>query len=178
MQGIGQIPRETARPKMCLKALMVKEKAEQYIKTTAKQNGLPRIHATRKGKPHVKRLIVALIRANRELFSQPNHTCNPPRSPMSDIQTPVSLLQLLVVLTLGFLVIRWIFFSSAPSSQSTRGHAAGRSRVNPAQVEQVAQMFPQLDRRDIMWDLQRNGGNVQATTERILSGRVLEVVRP
>jgi len=28
-----------------------------------------------------------------------------------------------------------------------------------------------------MWDLQRNGGNVQATTERILNGRTLEVVR-
>ena len=97
---------------------------------------------------------------------------------MSDIQTPVSLPQLLVVLILGFLVIRWIFFSSTPSSQSTpQSDAPGRSRVNPAQVEQIAQMFPQLDRRDIMWDLQRNGGNVQATTERILSGRALEVVR-
>jgi hypothetical protein len=29
-----------------------------------------------------------------------------------------------------------------------------------------------------MWDLQRNGGNVVATTERILSGRGLEVVSP
>jgi len=35
-------------------------------------------------------------------------------------------------------------------------------------------MFPQLSRRDIMWDLQRNGGNVAATTERVLSGRALE----
>ena len=97
---------------------------------------------------------------------------------MSDIQTPVSLPQLLVVLILGFLVIRWIFFSSTPSSPSTpQSHAAGRSRVNPAQVDQIAQMFPQLDRRDIVWDLQRNGGNAQATTERILSGRALEVVR-
>jgi len=37
-------------------------------------------------------------------------------------------------------------------------------------------MFPQVSRRSIMWDLQRNGGNVVATTERILSGRGLEVV--
>jgi len=97
---------------------------------------------------------------------------------MSDIHTPVSLPQLLVVLILGFLVIRWIFFSSNTSSQSASGgHVSGRSRVNLTQVDQVAQMFPQLDRRDIMWDLQRNGGNVQATTERILSGLTLEVVR-
>ncbi|GMF70809.1 unnamed protein product [Aspergillus oryzae] len=37
-------------------------------------------------------------------------------------------------------------------------------------------MFPQLSTRDIMWDLQRNGGNVAATTERILTGRGLETV--
>lgn len=36
-------------------------------------------------------------------------------------------------------------------------------------------MFPQVSRRSVMWDLQRNGGNVVATTERILSGRGLEV---
>ncbi|KAL9598062.1 MAG: hypothetical protein Q9219_004756 [cf. Caloplaca sp. 3 TL-2023] len=34
-------------------------------------------------------------------------------------------------------------------------------------------MFPQLSRRDIQWDLQLNGGSVQATTERVLSGRGL-----
>ena len=37
-------------------------------------------------------------------------------------------------------------------------------------------MFPQLSTRDIIWDLQRNGGSVAATTERILTGRGLEVV--
>jgi coupling of ubiquitin conjugation to ER degradation protein 1 len=39
-------------------------------------------------------------------------------------------------------------------------------------------MFPQLSTRDIMWDLQRNGGNVAATTERILTGRGLETPPP
>jgi coupling of ubiquitin conjugation to ER degradation protein 1 len=38
-------------------------------------------------------------------------------------------------------------------------------------------MFPQVPARDIVWDLQRNGNNVQLTTERILSGRGLETVR-
>ncbi|KAJ5245703.1 hypothetical protein N7489_005799 [Penicillium chrysogenum] len=50
--------------------------------------------------------------------------------------------------------------------------------VDPAQVEQIAQMFPQLSTRDIMWDLQRNGGSVAATTERILTGRGLETPPP
>lgn len=36
-------------------------------------------------------------------------------------------------------------------------------------------MFPQIGRREIIWDLQRNGGSVTATTERIL-GVGLETV--
>jgi coupling of ubiquitin conjugation to ER degradation protein 1 len=95
---------------------------------------------------------------------------------MSEIQTNFTLPQLVVVLVIGFLVIRWIFFSSSSSNQTAGSHAAGRSRVSQAQVEQVAQMFPQFGAREIMWDLQRNGGNVQATTERVLSGRGLDMV--
>ena len=37
-------------------------------------------------------------------------------------------------------------------------------------------MFPQVSRREIIWDLQRNGGSVAATSERILSGVGLERV--
>ncbi|TKA70388.1 hypothetical protein B0A49_03747, partial [Cryomyces minteri] len=68
--------------------------------------------------------------------------------------------QLLAVLVVGFLAIRWYFFSapSASGQQHARHHPPGRS-VNPAHVDQLTQMFPQLDRRSVMWDLQRNGGN-------------------
>ncbi|KAF1981840.1 putative AMFR protein [Aulographum hederae CBS 113979] len=84
--------------------------------------------------------------------------------------------QLVVVLVLGFLAVRW--YLARPATSATP-HAPGvrRSpghRVNPALVEQVAQMFPQLSRRDIMWNLSRNGGSVAAVTERHLSGRGLE----
>lgn len=96
---------------------------------------------------------------------------------MSETQASFTVPQLIVVLIIGFLVIRWIFFSSSAPNQSSGGHAAGRSRVTQAQVDQVAQMFPQFSAREIMWDLQRNGGSVQATTERILSGRGLDMVR-
>ena len=65
---------------------------------------------------------------------------------------------------------------SSSASAAQRGAGAGGRRVDPAQVEQIAQMFPQLNRRDIMWDLQRNGGSMAATTERVLGGRGLEVV--
>jgi coupling of ubiquitin conjugation to ER degradation protein 1 len=56
---------------------------------------------------------------------------------------------------------------------------SGRSgrAIDPRQVEAVAQMFPSFSRRDIMWDLNRNGGNIQMTIERLLGGRGLETVR-
>ncbi|KAF1998821.1 AMFR protein-like protein [Amniculicola lignicola CBS 123094] len=81
--------------------------------------------------------------------------------------------QLVVFIIVSVLAIRWYF--SRPVATGTRPAAGQRtSRLNPAQIEQVAQMFPQLNRRDIAWDLQRNGGNVSATTEKVLSGRPLE----
>ncbi|KAF2092825.1 hypothetical protein NA57DRAFT_49576 [Rhizodiscina lignyota] len=100
----------------------------------------------------------------------------------------VNLFQAIAILLIGYFAVRGVlsFFrspsSNSPSSTSAAsgGHrpAHNGSRVNPAHVEQVAQMFPQLNRRNIMWDLQRNGGSVQATTERVLSGRSLEVPPP
>lgn len=76
----------------------------------------------------------------------------------------------LVVLVTG-LAIRYFFFSprTPPSSNSRR--------IDPAHVDQVAIMFPQADRLAIQWDLQRNGGSVAATTERMLSRGYLDTVR-
>ncbi|KAI1752595.1 hypothetical protein F4782DRAFT_500914 [Xylaria castorea] len=86
----------------------------------------------------------------------------------------VSLTSLVLIVVLGGLVIRYLFFpSSAAGSEAHRGRdAAASSRAREAAVERIQQMFPQLDRRAILWELQRNGGNMAATTERILSGRM------
>jgi len=81
--------------------------------------------------------------------------------------------QIIAVVLVGFLAIRWFLTPSSTQAGSRRN--AGR-QVSPEQVDQVLQMFPQLDRRSIIWDLQRNGGSVQATTERVLSGRALDNV--
>lgn len=87
--------------------------------------------------------------------------------------------QLVIVALVGFFAIRWFFYSSSPSSSASSIRSqSSRNTVNPAHVDQVAQMFPQLSRREIAWDLQRNGGSVAATTERILSGRGLDTVSP
>lgn len=94
---------------------------------------------------------------------------------MADEQT-INIPQLLLVLVLGGIAIRWFFFSGASSSQNPTAFSTNNARAREADVERIQQMFPQIARRSIMWDLQRNGGNVTATTERILSGRGLEDV--
>ena len=96
------------------------------------------------------------------------------RIAMAD-ETSINFGQIFAVAVIGYLVFRWFTSPTSPSTQSSSRNAAGR-QVSPAHVETVAQMFPQLDRRTIMWDLQRNGGSVPATTERILSGRSLDSV--
>lgn len=94
---------------------------------------------------------------------------------MSDPQQQtLNLPSLVFVVILVGLSIRYFFFSPS-SATDTRSSNRGRG-ADPAQVDQILQMFPQLNRRDIQWDLQRNGGSVQATTERVLGGRGLERV--
>ena len=99
---------------------------------------------------------------------------------MADEEPSLNIPSLLTLAVVSFFVIRWFFNrDSEPGSGGSEGGGRSRARgnaVDPAQVEQISQMFPQLNAREIMWDLQRNGGSVAATTERILGGRGLEVV--
>ena len=97
---------------------------------------------------------------------------------MSDSsQQTLNIPGLLVVALFSFLAIRWYLSSSGSATTATRsGSRNAASRINPAHVDQLLQMFPQLSRREIMWDLQRNGGNIAATTERVLGGRGLDQV--
>ncbi|KJX99446.1 protein AMFR [Zymoseptoria brevis] len=96
-----------------------------------------------------------------------------------DGQTSINIPQLLAVAVVGFLAIRW-FMSKPNGSESgaTSSPSARRNEVDINKVNQVSAVFPQLDRRSIAWDLQRNGGNVGATTERVLGGRGLETPPP
>ncbi len=98
-----------------------------------------------------------------------------------DDEATISIPSLAFVAVIGFFIYRY-FFSSSRSDDGSGSASSSSSRQNnglrftPAQVEQIAQMFPQLNRRDIMWDLHRNRGSVQATTERVLMGRGLDPV--
>jgi coupling of ubiquitin conjugation to ER degradation protein 1 len=82
----------------------------------------------------------------------------------------ISLPYLLLILLVSGLVIRYLFFSPSPSQQRQPLDSVLRTRE--AAVDRIQQMFPQASRRSILWDLQRNGGNIQVTTERILAGRL------
>ncbi|OLN88323.1 Coupling of ubiquitin conjugation to ER degradation protein 1 [Colletotrichum chlorophyti] len=88
----------------------------------------------------------------------------------------ISLPYLVVILLVTAFVIRFLFFSP-PATAVGAGAAPRQSaqsvlRTREAAVERIQQMFPQVDRRTILWDLQRSGGNIQATSERILAGRL------
>jgi coupling of ubiquitin conjugation to ER degradation protein 1 len=99
---------------------------------------------------------------------------------MSNSETQVSLPSIAILLVLGGLVVRYLFFNSSSSTSTSaqsgaRDPAAAMRRREEA-VAQLQQMFPQVDRRTLLWDLQRTGGNMAATAERVLAGR-LDTVR-
>ncbi|KAF4966938.1 hypothetical protein FSARC_5423 [Fusarium sarcochroum] len=93
---------------------------------------------------------------------------------MSDDQ--ISLPYFLAILVVSGLIIRYLFFGGPSPPQAPRSPEAFL-RSREIAVERIQQMFPQADRRSILWDLQRNGGNIQSTTERILAGRLDTVCR-
>ncbi|KAI6785141.1 coupling of ubiquitin conjugation to er degradation protein 1 [Emericellopsis cladophorae] len=77
-----------------------------------------------------------------------------------------------ILIILGF-IARYLFFNGggASAAQSPRSPEA-LLRARETAVERIQQMFPQTERRTILWDLHRNGMNIQNTTERILAGRL------
>jgi len=81
----------------------------------------------------------------------------------------LNLPQLLAVVLVGILAIRWYFTAPTPSEPTP-------SRIPIEQLEQIQQMFPQLEARTILFNLQRNGDNISAFTEHVLSGRTLAIV--
>lgn len=107
-----------------------------------------------------------------------------------DYQTSINIPQLIAVAFVGFLAIRWFMSkpvsgaggrggSSSTSSRSSLSPSTRRTAAtDPSRIEQISAVFPQLDRRTIAWDLQRNGGNVEGTMERVLAGRGLETPPP
>ncbi|KAM0261658.1 hypothetical protein ACHAQJ_002109 [Trichoderma viride] len=89
---------------------------------------------------------------------------------MSDEQ--ISLPFFAIVLLVSGLIVRYLFFSGPRPDRPPVRTAEQMLRSREVAVQRIQQMFPQVERRSILWDLQRNGGNIQNTTERILAGRL------
>jgi coupling of ubiquitin conjugation to ER degradation protein 1 len=122
-------------------------------------------------KNHRSRPILSHGHLNLRLrLSARSSTCKAPN--MADGQTSINIPQIIAVALVGFFAIRW--FLQKPSGPAQEPRPRRPNQIDLVKVEQVAAMFPQLDRRTIAWDLQRNGWNVQATTERVLAGRQLD----
>lgn len=98
-----------------------------------------------------------------------------PATTKVDEEATISIPSLAFVAVLSYLLYRYFTSSRSTNSSSATSRHNGL-RFTPAQVETVASMFPQLSRRDIMWDLHRNRGSAQATIERVLNGRGLDPV--
>ena len=83
--------------------------------------------------------------------------------------------QIIVFIAVTVLIVRWFLKPSAAGQPSSASNRA--ARINPAQIDHLVQMFPQLDRRTVAWNLNRAGGNAQAITETLLAGGTLQQVR-
>jgi coupling of ubiquitin conjugation to ER degradation protein 1 len=81
--------------------------------------------------------------------------------------TTLNIPSLLAFAVISILAIRYLFFTPSSPGTTTNASSSGR-RVPADRIEQVMVMFPQLQRRDVEWDLSRNGGSVASTTERVL----------
>lgn len=95
---------------------------------------------------------------------------------MSDDQ--ISLPYFLVILVIFGFIIRYLFFNGGNATAQSARSSEAMMRAREVAVERIQQMFPQAERRSILWDLQRYGGNIQGTTERILAGRLETVSTP
>ncbi|KAF8464031.1 hypothetical protein BDZ91DRAFT_849850 [Kalaharituber pfeilii] len=90
--------------------------------------------------------------------------------------------QLAACLLIGYLFFRWYSSSpsSTPSNVGSSTIAAASQRLAPVDMARIQQraeivhgMFPQIPLSAIRWELQRNGGSIEITTEKILANGFL-----
>ncbi|KAI9719346.1 MAG: hypothetical protein M1828_006247 [Chrysothrix sp. TS-e1954] len=87
-------------------------------------------------------------------------------------QATVSVPTLIVCGVLLFFTVGYFYkSSSASTSSSAYPSASGARQRRPVpwdEIETIITMFPQVQARDVEYDLLRNGGSVQATSETVL----------
>jgi len=98
---------------------------------------------------------------------------------MSNQEISIGIPQLAILALVVFFIFRW-FFNSSPNTASTTSIGSSRirspRRITPEMIDAVQSMFPQISTAAIRYDLERNGGDIEATTEKILAGGTLREV--
>lgn len=95
----------------------------------------------------------------------------------SDSTAGLGLPQVAACLLVGYFVFRWFFKSNDPSSTAQRRPPPVDPRRLQEQTDVVRGMFPQVSVAAVRAELIRNGGNIEITTERILTNGFLPEVR-
>ncbi|KAL2886119.1 Coupling of ubiquitin conjugation to ER degradation protein 1 [Ceratocystis lukuohia] len=88
----------------------------------------------------------------------------------------ISLPTIVTFVAVTALVIWKLFLSPTDAADSSPRNnirdSAAQAQARETNAQRILQMFPQVDRRAVLWDLRRNGNRIQVTSERILSGRL------
>ncbi|KAL1888564.1 hypothetical protein Cpir12675_006128 [Ceratocystis pirilliformis] len=88
----------------------------------------------------------------------------------------ISLPTIVTFMAVTALVIWKLFLSPTDAADSSPRNnirdSAAQAQARETNAQRILQMFPQVDRRAVLWDLRRNGNRIQVTSERILSGRL------
>jgi coupling of ubiquitin conjugation to ER degradation protein 1 len=100
---------------------------------------------------------------------------SPPQS-QSDSAAGLRLPQVAACLLVGYFVFRWFFKSNDLSGTAQRRPPPVDPRRLQQQTEVIRGMFPQVSVAAVQAELIRNGGNIEITTEKILTNGFLPEV--
>lgn len=135
--------------------------------------------STHRGRARISSGPFPVTKTPREDIAQTNYHTQTEIKMANDGQ--FGLPSLLVAIVIAGLIYKYAWPAGGNGHDAAAGgsngarDSASQARQREAAVERIQQMFPQVDRRTILWDLQRNGGSIATTTERILSGTVQPV---
>ncbi|KAF3941297.1 hypothetical protein ABW19_dt0201477 [Dactylella cylindrospora] len=90
-------------------------------------------------------------------------------SSSEDSAVSIGIPQIIFCAFIALIVYRYVINSPGGSGSSRGGSGRPRVHVPPEMVAGIQAMFPQITATAIRYELERNGGNMQAVTERILT---------
>ncbi|KAK6331061.1 hypothetical protein TWF718_003251 [Orbilia javanica] len=102
--------------------------------------------------------------------SSSSSSTSPSSSSSEDMAGSIGVPQLIFCAIVAVLFYRYVLSPSQASGGSgSTGQRRPRPTVSQADIESVRAVFPHISMAAIRWDLEKNGGSVPATTEKILN---------